>query len=80
MSLLDVEVIRNPTKQDIADLLRTARGGALRAAKDYRTGDIYVWDAEAALHEPMIKHLGLLMGDSLGIIWSVEQAEALRGR
>jgi len=73
----DAAVIRNPTLQDIATLLEAARGGALRAAKDYRTDDVYVWDAADALHREMIEHLDLIMGDSLGIIWSVEQAKGV---
>lgn len=77
MPPIDTAVIQNPTLEDVASLLRAAKGGALRAAKDYKTGDIYIWDAEDALHRPMIEHLGLIMGDSLGIIWSVEQAKDL---
>ena len=65
---------RNPTLQNIATLLEAAQGGALRAAKDFRTDDVYVWDAADATHNQMLGHLGLIMGDSLGVIWSVEQA------
>ena len=71
----DSAVLRNPTRQDVATLLEAARGGALRAAKDHRTGDVYVWDAADATHIQMLGHLGLIMGVSLGVIWSVEQAK-----
>jgi len=77
MPPLDATATRNPTLQDIATLLKAAKGGALRAAKDYRKGEVFVWDAADALHQPMIQHLGLIMGDSLGVIWSVEQAKDL---
>jgi len=73
----NLDFIRNPTLQDITTLLEAAQGGALRAAKDYRTGDVYVWDAADATHNQMLGHLRLIMGDSLGVIWSVEQARDL---
>ena len=77
MPPLDATATRNPTLQDIATLLKAAKGGALRAAKDFRTDDVYVWDAADATHNQMLGHLGLIMGDSLGVIWSVEQAKDL---
>ena len=77
----NLPVTRNPTLQDIATLLEAARGGALRAAKDDRTDDVYVWDAAVATHIQMLGHLGLIMGRSLGLIKSLDQARRiLKGR
>lgn len=70
-------VTRNPTLQDIATLLEAAGGGAIRAAKDDRTGDVYIWDAAVATHNQMLGHLRLIMGRSLGVIWSLDQARRI---
>ncbi len=77
MSPINVAGTRNPALQNIATLLEAAGGEALRAAKGHRTDYVYVWDAADVLHRPMLQHLGLIMGNSLGVIWSVEQARNL---
>lgn len=66
------EVLKAPTAKDISRQLKTG-SGVLRAVRDTRTGDLYAWDAEHALHEEAIRRLGL--GDwaeNLGQIQSVE--------
>ena len=61
-----VEIFRNPTIAEVKRL--TKDGTTLRAAKDYRNGDIYLWDASGALHNEAIAQLG-----NFGYIDSVGQ-------
>lgn len=61
-----IEVVRNPSGADIRRMVEASPGGSLRACKDMRNGDLYVWDAAASTHRPMIERLGLEMGDSAG--------------
>lgn len=51
-----VEVFRNPTVAKVKGLTRD--GTTLRAAKDYRNGNIYLWGARGALHNEVIAQLG----------------------
>lgn len=74
------EVHEQPTAKDIAKQIKGG-SGTLRAVRDTRTGDIYTWDAETALHEEAIRHLGL--GDhaeNLGQIHSVDDFKRLKTR
>ncbi|CUW37170.1 protein of unknown function [Magnetospirillum sp. XM-1] len=51
-----VNVLKNPSEKEVA---RLTRGGAIfRAAKDYVTGDLYLWEAEAASHNEVIERIG----------------------
>lgn len=69
------KAVKNPAAADIPSLLAGAAGGALRVAKDYRTGDLYVWDASVASHRQMIEALGLDMADGVGFISGVSDLE-----
>ena len=75
-----VEVLERPTKSDIAELLKRGSGTA-RVIRDTRTGDLFVWDAEEALHEEVIRHLGLSdSAENMGQIHSVRDFEWMAGK
>lgn len=72
-----LDVFRNPTKSELNRLFK--QHGALRAAKDHSTGDVYVWQAEGALHNEVISSLpqnGTI--DSAGILWDASDYGRLR--
>ena len=74
------EVLEQPNERDIARQLKQG-SGTLRAVRDTRSGDIYTWDAERALHEEAIRHLGL--GDyaeNLGQVDSLAKFRQLKGK
>lgn len=73
-----VDIFRNPTE---AEFRQASVSGAARAAKDYSTGDIYVWDGERALHNDVIGQLPQNgMVDSAGTLWSYDDYKKLAGR
>lgn len=72
-----MQVYQRPSKADVAKLLK--KHGSLRALKDHRSGDVYVFDAEAGLHEDAIRHLGGDMIDNAGTIHSTDDFLRLTG-
>lgn len=73
-------IFEEPSPGDVARQLKQG-SGTLRAVRDIRTGDIYTWDAEAALHEEAIRRLGFGdFAENLGQIDSVAKFTALKGR
>lgn len=73
----DFAVVRNPSRAEIGRMLKAARGGALRVARDHSNGDIYAWDAAIASHRQMIEHLRLPMADGAGFIHDMRDFERL---
>ncbi len=72
-----VKLYRNPTENEVAALTRN--GATLRAAKDYSTGDLYLWNAESASHNQVIAKLGHCENiDSVGQVYDVESYRRLR--
>jgi len=55
----DVNVLMNPSRQEMEGLVRTLRGDRIRGLIDPHTGDLFVWDAYKMEHIPMINALGL---------------------
>jgi hypothetical protein len=75
-----MEIYERPTRDDVARLLNQG-SRTLRAIRDIRTGDFYVWDAEQALHEQAIHHLGLSeFAENMGQIHSLRDWEWLTGK
>jgi len=77
---MGVRVFERPDQRDIASLLKQG-SHVLRAIRDTRSGDLYVWDAESALHEQIIRQLGLSdFAENLGQIHSLADFERLSGK
>lgn len=70
-----MKITVRPTSTDIARLLR--QHNALRALRDARTGDLYVWEAEAGAHNDAIRQLGGDMLESVGFIFTLEDFKKL---
>ncbi|MQX36290.1 hypothetical protein [Roseospira navarrensis] len=45
-----VDAIRNPTPEQVRDMIRASGHQAVRRITDPRTGDVYCWPAEQATH------------------------------
>jgi hypothetical protein len=75
-----MQVYEQPTRETVAKLLSTG-SGTLRAVRDTRNGDLYVWDAEEALHEEAIRHLRLTdFAENVGQIHSLQDFDCMTGR
>ena len=73
-----VDIHRNPTKSELTKLL--ANGAVLRAVKDCQSGDIFLWNAEEALHNEFIEKLGAQAGtvDSVGQVFDRADKERIQ--
>lgn len=70
------QVTARPSRADVERLLK--KHSALRAIRDARTGDLYVWNAEEALHEEVLRQLGLTeLGENVGQILSIQDFDKL---
>jgi hypothetical protein len=51
--------LKNPTTNEIADVIRQSRHQAARQIIDPRNGDVWVWPAEQGTHAEGAAHLGV---------------------
>jgi len=56
-----INVLVNPSADELLGLANRAQGHALRGLVDPNTGDLYAWEAYKSIHTPMIFALGLDM-------------------
>ena len=69
-------VLQNPSRREIAKELK--RSGFLRVLRDHQTGDVFMWPGEEALHEEVIRQLGLSdRTENLGQVTSLDDLTKL---
>lgn len=54
-----VEAIRNPTPEQVRDMIRASRHQAVRRIIDPRNGDVWCWPAEQGSHAQGAAFLGV---------------------
>lgn len=78
-SSLPTDIYCNPGSSDIKELYQKSSKHEVRFLVDGKTKNVYVWNAETALHQTVAKKLGLL--DRLGYdkSWTESNTDVLIG-